>query len=283
MPGCGPWCVSVLQGLPMTQHQPSPLLTKAPPGRHFAQLHRSERSLGEAVGTFLGAGLRRGEGVLVLATADHVRLFFELLTDAGLDPGAEMGTGSLLVLDAQDALERIVGDGEPNWSEFRTTVTAALDTLESRGYRNVRIYGELVDVLWHDGRTAAAIRLEEFWNSLAGEREFSLFCCYTLDGLAEDVYSSPLHEIGRTHSDILAGVEDERFHAAVDAASRDMFGSSLSKLLSASGHEDHPGEHKLPLGQRTMLWIKRHMPTSCATVLGRARSYYDESHEDVVA
>jgi len=36
------------------------------------------------------------------------------------------------------------------------------------------------------------------------------------------------------------------------------------------------GEHRLPGGQRTMLWIMRNMPSSSATILDRARRYYQE-------
>ena len=95
-----------------------------------------------------------------------------------------------------------------------------------------------------------------------------------LDGHQESCYSGPLHEIGRTHSDILISDDDRRFHMAMDEASKDVFGVRLSKMLSLSGHEHHPGEHRLPEGQRTMLWIMRNMPSSSASVLERARRHY---------
>jgi hypothetical protein len=44
----------------------------------------------------------------------------------------------------------------------------------------VRIFGELVAVLWADGSTRAAIRLEELWNKFATEQPSSRLCAYPL-------------------------------------------------------------------------------------------------------
>ncbi len=251
----------------------NPLITNAPSGRHFAQLHRDEESLAAAVAAFVSAGLRRREGVVLVASAERTERILRNLEAMGIDPMAAAKAGSLAVLDARASLSRFTKDGEPSWLEFRAFVLSTFDGLGSRRKR-LRVYGEMVDVLWHEGRYDAAIRLEEFWNRLALERPFALFCCYLIDSLTDHAYEGPLHEIGRTHTDVLATTDDDRLHAAVDAASSDMFGSPLSTLVSCSGHEDHDGEHRLPLGQRTLLWIKHHMPGSSATVLARVRSHY---------
>ena len=259
----------------------NPLITNAPPGRHFAQLHRDQESLATAVAAFAGVGLRRREGVVLVASAERAECILNKLEAAGSDVVAAAKAGSLVVLDARASLERFMHDGEPSWTEFRELAFAAFDSLRSRR-KHIRVYGEMVDVLWHEGRYDAAIRVEEFWNRLAAERSFSLFCCYVIDSLAEQSYDGPLHEIGRTHTDIVATSDDDRLHAAVDVASSEIFGSPLSALVSSSGHEDHDGEHRLPVGQRTMLWIKRHMPGSCTTVLSRVRSRYLEHDQPAV-
>jgi hypothetical protein len=43
-----------------------------------------------------------------------------------------------------------------------------------------RIYGQMVDVLWKEGRQDAAIRLELLWNELANAQPFSLMCGYAM-------------------------------------------------------------------------------------------------------
>jgi len=99
-----------------------------------------------------------------------------------------------------------------------------------------------------------------------------------LDVHRHNSYEGPLEEIGRTHSDILGNDEDERFREALDAASRDVFGVPLSEMVGFS-RPLHDGERRFPSGQRTMLWVKRNLPSASAAVLERARRYYEESLE----
>ena len=62
------------------------LLAEAPSGRHFAQFHRDTETedrrrdtLTESAFTFVEAGLRRGDSVLVIAGTNHRDRLFERL------------------------------------------------------------------------------------------------------------------------------------------------------------------------------------------------------------
>ena len=254
----------------------SALLIEAPVNRHFAQFHRNAGSLTEAVGLFAETGLRRGNGVVSMATAAHTELLLERLTTSGLDVEEFRRSGQLEILDAEAVLGRFMHGDMPDWTDFRLTVGTVLESVQAFGRNITRAYGEMVNVLWQDGKPDAAIRLEEYWNELSRLYPFSLFCSYMLDGHEPGCYAGPLHEIGRTHSDIIITEDDDRFTFALDKASKDVFGLPLSKMLSLSGHEDNPGEHRLPCGQRTMLWIMRNMPSSSALILDRARRHYHD-------
>lgn len=252
----------------------SALLIEAPVGRHFAQLHRDGQSLGESVSLFVQTGLRRGNGVVTIAEASHCEILLQRLGEADLDAEQYRRSGQLVILDADEILARFMRRGMPDWLRFRQAIGTVLESVQAFGQSTTRAYGEMVNILWRDGNQLAAIRLEEYWNELARQYPFSLFCSYLLDSHEAGCYGHPIHEIGRTHTDIIAGADDERFRAALDAASRDVFGIPLSQMLSFSGQEDNPGEHRLPGGHRTMLWIMRNMPGSSAEVLERARAYY---------
>lgn len=260
----------------MTAPLVSALLIEAPVNRHFAQLHRSPEGLTDAVSLFLETGLRRGNGVVVAATPEHVELFFERLLANELDPVALRKAGQLEVLDAVKLLGMFMRYGMPDWTEFRRVVGGVLERVRLCGRGTTRVYGEMVNVLWHQGHPQAAIKLEEFWNELARLHPFSLFCSYLLDPHHDDCYTGPIEEIGRTHSDILGTADDERFRVALDSASRDVFGVPLSQMVGFS--TDHQeGQRRFPSGQRTMLWVKRNLPSASSAVLERARRYYEES------
>lgn len=252
------------------------MLHTAPQGRHFCQLHKDSEGLAESVGEFVAAGLKRGERIILIAVPDHVDLLLKHLAAADWNTEAFQASGQLTILDAAATLERFMRNGVPDWNLFKRTISSVLNRRASARTAGTRAYGEMVNVLWHEGNVQGAIRLEEYWNELAREHSFSLLCCYLMDGTADESYHGPLHEIGRTHSEILPTEHDIRFQAAVDAASREILGSSLSMTLSLSGREDQVGEHRLPIGQRSILWLKRNMPNLYSRVLERARHYYEQ-------
>jgi hypothetical protein len=59
---------------------------------HFVQLYDGDRAaLAENAGQYLWEGLRRGEGVLVIATAENHESFARRLTDLGADVAQSAG------------------------------------------------------------------------------------------------------------------------------------------------------------------------------------------------
>lgn len=250
------------------------LLAEAPPGRHFAQFHRDGDGLGESVFSFLEAGLRRGNTVLVVAPAQQVERTFDRLTAGKFHPKSLCDSGQLAVLDADTLLGQFVIDGAAEWAEFRSAVQPVLSRLQPRG-RGTRIYSELANTLWENENTAAAIRLEDFWNAMAGTYSFALYCGYRMDTQCESAYAAPLEELGRTHTDILGTPEDERFGVALDRASKEIFGISLTQMAGVSRQD---GVRRFPSGQRAMLWVKRNLPMSTPQLAERARHYFKDNH-----
>ncbi len=250
------------------------MLAEAPPGRHLAQFHRDRDGLDDSGFAFIEAGLRRDTSVLVVATAEQVERTFDRLTASKFHPKALCNSGQLAALDADTLLEGFVIDGAPQWSEFRSAVQPVLSRLQPRG-RGIRIYSELAHTLWEAGNTDAAVKLEDFWNAMAGTYAFCLYCGYRMDTQCESAYAAPLEELGRTHTDILGTPEDERFGIALDRASKEIFGISLTQMAGVSRRD---GARRFPVGQRAMLWVKRNLPMSTPQLAERARQYFKNNH-----
>jgi hypothetical protein len=257
----------------MPLHDLNTLLIDAPVNRHFAQFHRDSQEAAKSVGLFVETGLRRKNGVLAVLGATHKDMLLERLRQSG----SFRRSGQLQILDAESTLKVIMRGEMPDWETFRAVAGKAIDSVQAFGRTTVRVYGELVSMLWREGNANAAIRLEEFWNELARIYPFSLFCSYMVDYYAPACYHGSLSEIGRTHSDVIATAEDERFRTALATATRDVFGVPLSEVAIEGFTEQHPGEAQLPAGQRAMLWITRNRGASSATILEHAHHYYTES------
>lgn len=256
-------------------HHFPPLLTDAPIGRHVCQFHKCAQSLTQAVTTFIDVGLYRREGVVVIATAARRAAVLRRLAASKIDTAAAIASGQLVMLDADEVLDALIAGGMPRPRAFRDVIAPVLGSVVARGYGRVRLYGETVNQLWQDGLTDAAVRLEHLWNDLIGDYPVSLFCGYEIDGLDPRTYARPLDAIARQHTDLIISDDDHRLQAAVDAATTEILGLPLSSALTYHGREGvDPVEHRLPAGQRTLLWLNRNMPSAMVKVLSRARSHY---------
>lgn len=250
------------------------LLVDGPAGRHFAQFHRDAEALTEAAFVFLEAGVRRSNSLLVIASAEQVDRLFDRLAASRFQVQALCDSGQLALLDAATMIDRFVHRGAPDWTGLRATLVPILSRLQPYD-RGTRVYTEMANALWEKGNTEAAIQLEDFWNAMAGAFQFSLYCGFRMDTQSESSYAGPLEELGRTHTDILATPEDELFGAALDRASKEMFGISLTQMAGLSRQD---GTRRFPSGQRTMLWVKRHLPMSTVQLAERARHYFNDAH-----
>ena len=67
----------------------------------------------------------------------------------------------------------------PDAACFEDTVNPIVDKAAGSRKRLVRIYGEMVDVLWKNGREDAALSLEILWHQLIAGRKCSLLCGYS--------------------------------------------------------------------------------------------------------
>jgi len=259
----------------------STLLADAPTGRHFAQFHRDTEgedrrrdTLTESTLVFVEAGLRRGDSVVVIAGADQRDRLFERMAAGKFRPQSLSNPGQLTVMDGEQLTAQFVATGLPEWVPFRKVLAPILSRVQPQGH-GTRVYSEMANALWQAGNTEAAIRIEDFWNALAGTYSFSLYCAYTMDTHSEHSYAGPLEELGRTHSDILGTPEDEQLGIALDRASKEIFGISLTQMAGVSKED---GARRFPSGQRTMLWVKRNLPMSTAQLADRARHYFKDGH-----
>jgi hypothetical protein len=50
----------------------------------------------------------------------------------------------------------------------------------------VRAFGEMVALLWAEGKRGAALRLEELWHPFCEREQLPLFCAYPKSALAVD-------------------------------------------------------------------------------------------------
>lgn len=153
----------------------------APLSPHAVQFYESHEFLVGVVARFVIGGLVAGDPVVVIATADHLEAFRRRAIEMDGDVTAAESAGRVVLLDAHATLASVMVGDMPDAERFHHIVGGAIARGAAAGNgRRVRVYGEMVDVLWRDGGHSAALRLEQLWNELASRHSFSLLCAYSL-------------------------------------------------------------------------------------------------------
>jgi hypothetical protein len=148
---------------------------------HAVQFYGNDAELFKTVGVFLSEGLVSGQPAVVIATEPHRKDIEAALEARFIDVARARRLGDLVLLDAEETLATFMVDGVPTAAVFKKVVGDVIQqTLRGRERTPVRAYGEMVDVLWKQGKTDAAVRLEVLWNDLASTHVFSLLCGYAI-------------------------------------------------------------------------------------------------------
>jgi hypothetical protein len=176
----------------------------AAPGHHHAvQFYGNDNSLFTTVSGFLGQGLVDGNPGIIIATASHSKAILERLKTRLIDIERAQRTRKLVVLDAHRTLDRFMVGDLPDTEAFEENVGRVIASLlKGRSERtHIRAYGEMVDVLWKQGRIEATIRLEMFWNKLANRYGIAVLCGYAVGNF--DTSPAAFEEVCRQHTHVV--------------------------------------------------------------------------------
>jgi signal transduction histidine kinase len=169
---------------------------------HVVQFYENPESLFETVGRFLGAGISVGDRLLVVAKPAHAEGILKHLEPMGARAALE--TGQLTVVDAAEALATFMVGDTPDPELFRASLSQWM--ARAKGDREgvrIRVYGEMVDLLFERGDTSAAIRLEELWNQASATHSFSLLCAYLMGHFYREGDAARFMDVCRNHSHVI--------------------------------------------------------------------------------
>lgn len=171
---------------------------------HAVQFYGDDETLFTTVASFLSQGFVDGHPAVVIATEEHRAAILEYLRGRLIDVDKAQKIGSLILLDARQTLDLFMVRGMPDETRFEDSVGRLIaDVLAGRRDRIfLRAYGEMVDVLWKDGNSDAAIRLEMLWNTLAQRHGFALLCAYSMSNFFKE--TKGFEAICREHTHVVA-------------------------------------------------------------------------------
>lgn len=178
----------------------------AKPRGHAVHFYESDTVLMDTLGEVLGPALLVGDTAIVVATEDHRKELEKILGRRGVDVAAARLSGRYLELDAEAALAAIMAEGRPDDRHFEATIGTLIRSAEAAaGGGRVVVFGEMVALLWNQGKHEATVRLEQLWNNLSTRHSFYLLCGYRLEDFDPTQHQQMFFNICGEHTQINPG------------------------------------------------------------------------------
>jgi hypothetical protein len=166
------------------------ILANPHPCGHIVYPYTDEGLVGQAVCLFASAGIREGDGVILIMSANHRESIKVRLQLEGISTVDYERSGQLICVTAEDLLAQFISDGRIDEALFKSTIGGLINQARARagdghGAR-VRVFGEMVSQL-RGKNLPATTRLEELWNEVIQDHSVALLCTYALDHANDQV------------------------------------------------------------------------------------------------
>ena len=168
---------------------------------HRVQFYDSDAFLLRTVLDFVEPSRQTGDSLLVIATPAHL---------GALQAALGWGAAALqadrrdhcVFLDADETLATFMVDGMPDAQRFTDVIGGLVRQLSDNGQRRVSAFGEMVAVLYAQDKAAAAVCLEQLWETLAQQHRLDLLCAYPLSAFPDDAHRQAFECICAVHSHV---------------------------------------------------------------------------------
>lgn len=170
------------------------------PHLHAVTFYDHDREVVDQVARFVADGIHQQGLAIVVATPEHRTALVQALLASGLDPDDAPVAGRLVMLDARTTLDNIMTDAGPDPDRFAATVERIVRDAGTDG-APVRVFGEMIGMLWADGDIEGAIALEAMWNGLLDRVDFVLLCAYS-SLILETGGLTEIHAVCGQHSNV---------------------------------------------------------------------------------
>jgi hypothetical protein len=173
------------------------------PCDHVVQIYENDKVFLDSLEGFVGSGLIAGDNIIIIATTEHLVALEDRLKKQGFDIDSLSSANRYNGLEAKEMLSGFMVNNWPDENLFFEFITTLLKRVQQNN-RKVRAFGEMVAVLWEQGFNGATVQLENLWNKLHKNDEFTLFCAYPKIGITQDINTS-IEIICSAHTKVMDG------------------------------------------------------------------------------
>ena len=184
-------------------YMPTDTIRAKAPHRHEVQFYSDDAVFLDSFTRFIAAALKAGNAAIVVVTKTHRASLLQRLKAEGVDIDSAIQQGTYISLDAADTLSTIIVNGLPDAARFFEGISGLIKAASRAAkaeHPRVAFCGERVGLLWAEGKTDAAIRLEQLLNDLAKTHEVDILCAYPWRSLDSEEDEHAFRSICAEHS-----------------------------------------------------------------------------------
>jgi anti-sigma regulatory factor (Ser/Thr protein kinase) len=160
---------------------------------HQVMFYDEEVDLVRAVADFVAVGGSEAQ-VIFVATPEHLREF-ERVVDSP----------NVVTFDAQAMLDLFCTDGVIDTDAFDRSIGDLVRRAARHG-KPLRVYGEMVALLWQRGLVTQAIELEQLWCELGDSVPFALLCAYPSTLVLDHADPEPVNLVCDPHRKVVTPI-----------------------------------------------------------------------------
>lgn len=156
--------------------------SNAAPREHLVQMYASDRARLAALAGFIGAGLEKGEVVVLIDTPLQLSALHHHLISLGFDLEAARARQLYFTIDANEALESFMVRDWPDESLLQHFVHRLVARANGR---RIRAFSGMQALLVARGQSTAVLRLEHLWHRCCDAHDLLLLCAYPRSEFAQ--------------------------------------------------------------------------------------------------
>src|SRR6185437_2082623 len=171
-------------------------------GHHFARFYTLDETLVDSVAAYVTENVAEGAAAIVIASEAHMSALQGRWASLQFDAAAAAARGQLRLLEAAETLSKFMVGGAPDRERFMASVGELVASVSAR-YAHIAAFGEMVTLLWADGKPTAAVKLESLWDELMRSYPMTLFCGYALRDCAGEQSDEEFRAICAAHTHVI--------------------------------------------------------------------------------
>jgi hypothetical protein len=173
---------------------------------HAIQFYSGDGFVLDSLSRFVSTALEAGDSCLVLATQAHLEGLAERLKARGVDTDLAVKKQRYVTVDAVQLLAQLMVNGKldkTRFDDFIRDVFLPLKATAQGKVQRVAACGEVVGLLWADGKAEAAIELERLWNDVAKQGSYYLRCFYQIASFSDAGQNELFLKLCAEHADVI--------------------------------------------------------------------------------